>query len=119
MLTGLLFASITTGFYYSVLAGVLLVLKIGLYGVRKIVFARSGRNPRLYLSIVRLVCGCGVPALIWLAGLSSLHFAAVVLAGFGELIDRCEYYTELEVQTPRGEMERELVRRLTPSKKAG
>jgi Fe-S-cluster-containing dehydrogenase component len=119
VLTGLLFASIATGFYYYLPAGVLLGAKAVLYGVRKLAFARNGRNPRLYLASVRLVCGCGLPALIWLAGLSSLHVAAVVLVGLGELIDRCEYYSELDVQTPRGEMERELVRRLTPSKKAG
>ncbi len=119
VLTGLLFASIATGLYDYLLAAVLLGPKAVLYGVRKLVYARTGRNPGLYLSIVRLVCGCGLPVLIWYGAWSSLQIAAVVLVGLGEMIDRCEYYAELDVQTPRGEMERELVRRLTPSKKAG
>lgn len=74
-------------------------LKLALYVARKVHFARSGRNPRWALSVLRVAVGFLSPALLldqpWLA-------AASLLAG--DLVDRAEYYDELETDSPDRQM---------------
>ena len=72
-------------------------LKAGLYLVRKGHAARTGEPLRPLLSLIRLALGFGVPALappVW----------AVLGALAGDLVDRCEYYCELEIPTPAAGM---------------
>jgi len=70
-------------------------LKLALYLARKVHFARAGRNPRWALSALRVAVGFLSPALLldqpWLA-------AAALMAG--DLVDRAEYYDELETDSP-------------------
>jgi hypothetical protein len=68
-------------------------LKAFLYGFRKAHFARRGRGVRPALSLLRVTAGFVLPTLApaaWAA-------AGAVL---GDLVDRCEYYDELELPTP-------------------
>ena len=74
-------------------------LKALLYGWRKAHFARRGRGLRPLLSLARVAAGFVLPALVpapWAA-------LAVVL---GDLVDRCEYYDELEVPSPGSALSR-------------
>lgn len=68
-------------------------LKALLYAFRKAHFARRGRAARPWLSLFRVVCGFGVPAL-------APPFLAAAAAVLGDLVDRCEYYQELEIPSP-------------------
>jgi DMSO reductase anchor subunit len=94
----------------GLLAGLpLLALGMGLFKVflylhRKRVFARQGRSIRPMVSILRLSLGLVAPALL----LVTHPILAAALALLGDLVDRAEYYAELEVPSPQGELTREL-----------
>ena len=92
LFNGLYLAGILTGFWPLALA--MGLLKLALYLFRKDHFRRLGRGTRRPLSLLRLVFGFGIPALIF--G-SPWGVAAAVL---GDLVDRCEYYEELDVPSP-------------------
>lgn len=77
-------------------------LKAALYLHRKFHFRRRGRNVRPALSLARLALGFVVPALAF-GG-----WPAVLAAVLGDLVDRWEFYGELEVPSPAGQMARDL-----------
>jgi Fe-S-cluster-containing dehydrogenase component len=75
-------------------------LKLGLYLHRK---GRPG--PWSFLSLLRVGLGFAVPAFLppsW----------AALAVGLGDFLDRCEYYAELEIASPQGELAAERSRRL-------
>jgi len=89
LLNGLYLAGLMAGSWpLAALAG---ALKLALYLRRK---GRKGWGARPLLSLLRLGLGFGVPALAFGPGLG----VAAALAG--DLLDRCEYYAELELPTP-------------------
>lgn len=84
------------------------LLKLALYLHRKWQFQAQGRPVRPLFSLVRVVFGFLGPLLLvaWnplLAGLSAV---------LGDLVDRCEFYGELELPSPQGQMVRDLSERL-------
>ena len=78
------------------------VLKGILYLRRKGLVDQRGRGLRLLLSALRVAVGFGVPALVFGSG------TAVVAAILGDLVDRCEYYDELDITTPASTMVEDL-----------
>lgn len=97
LLNGLYLAAVLAG--HTPLAVAAGALKALLYGWRKVHFARRGRGVRPLPSIARVVAGFVLPALApaaWAA-------LGVVL---GDLVDRCEYYDELEVPSPDSALSR-------------
>lgn len=108
-----------TGFYLSglfsantLLFGLAGVIKLGLYAHRKIRFPKQGRPARPLLSLLRVGLGFALPALAGLETSSGTFGHAVAGVMIGEIIDRCEYYRELEVLTPRGQMGAALAKQL-------
>ena len=73
------------------------LVKAGLYLHRKRHFAALGRPVRPWLALPRLGLGILAP---WLLA-ASHPVAAAVCAVMGDLLDRGEYYAELEVPTPQ------------------
>ncbi|HLO67777.1 MAG TPA: DmsC/YnfH family molybdoenzyme membrane anchor subunit [Holophaga sp.] len=72
-------------------------LKLGLYAWRKAHFLRRGRPWRPLAALVRAGLGFGLPAFLpgpW----------AFLAALAGDLVDRCEYYAELDVPSPEAGM---------------
>ncbi len=82
------------------LALVLGLIKALLYLHRKQHFADLGRPVRPGISALRL--GLGFLGPLWLSAAHPLLAAA--LAILGDLVDRAEYYDELEVATPRADL---------------
>lgn len=84
------------------------LLKAGLYWHRRRHFIRQGRPRRTSVTFLRALLGFLGPLVLapWLPGLAAL--AAVL----GDLVDRCEYYADLEIPTPEGHLVAELKRRL-------
>ena len=82
-------------------------LKIVLYLYRKVQFMRTGRNPRPVISSLRLILGFFLP-LGWLFFAENHHivyyYGLTASVWLGEIIDRGEYYEELEIITPRKQM---------------
>jgi ferredoxin len=76
------------------------LLKAALYLARKAHFRLQGRDPAWPLSSLRLLLGFVLPA----AGGPWGLLAALA----GDLLDRCEYYQELEVPTPGSTLARDL-----------
>ena len=78
------------------------------YTIRKGYIKQKGNNPRVILSIIRLLLGFIIPLILYqLTGTDFviLIFVSVVL---GEFIDRCEFYHEFELLTPDAQMKNDL-----------
>jgi Fe-S-cluster-containing dehydrogenase component len=123
LLTGLYLVGILG--HEPILATFIGLVKATLYIARKWALSRLGQTWRPIPSLVRISLGFVVPAGVWLlttvnlgnpegAGVISAGSAAtLVLTGvlMAELVDRCEYYAELEVTTPKRQMALDLARR--------
>jgi DMSO reductase iron-sulfur subunit len=98
LLTGLLVLAIAAGWFFMFTA--VAALKAGLYVYRKRVV------PTVWLWFPRVVVGLLGPSAAWLTGGPEWTvWAAVAL---GEVVDRCEFYRELDVPTPRKQMATDL-----------
>jgi hypothetical protein len=76
-------------------------LKLLLYAHRKWHASREGHSPRIALSLARILAGFLVP---WFLP-GHLGAASALL---GDLLDRCEYYDELEIPSPANQMVRDM-----------
>lgn len=79
-------------------------VKAILYLLRKMSFIRTRQKSRPVLSFFRLITGFILPIALWFtAPVNSIHYimASVVI---GELIDRCEFYLEMVILTPKTQM---------------
>ncbi|MGE5344263.1 MAG: DmsC/YnfH family molybdoenzyme membrane anchor subunit [Candidatus Omnitrophota bacterium] len=123
LFNGLFLASALTG--NLLLFGTSGILKLVLYEYRKLIFMKQHRNPRFMAGIVRILLGFGIPSLILIcypdliplskhgkitaSGLDvfsdvCLYVCLIVSILIGEMIDRIEYYDELDIVTPRKQM---------------
>jgi len=95
------------------LAALVGLVKLGLYLRRNVDSADLGRLGGLLFGTARVGLGLIFPAAVWIA--RPVDWQAWALAGFavGEIIERCEFYLELDVLTPRGQMAADLWRLLT------
>lgn len=84
-------------------------LKVALYVFRKAAFHRGGRPPRMGLSLLRLLLGFAAPAM--LAGCAPA--LAALGAALGDLVDRSEYYDEMDADSPARDLLRALRVRLS------
>jgi Fe-S-cluster-containing dehydrogenase component/DMSO reductase anchor subunit len=78
----------------------IVILKASIYIYRKFEMRKNKINIRLLLSSWRLDMLISVPVLLWIFGISNIRwwlFASVLI---GEIIDRAEYYDELDIITP-------------------
>jgi hypothetical protein len=91
----------------SIIFGVTMAIRSFLYWRRKSRLAKNKREARPVLSLARIVLGFAVPVALWngLPGLPSMTVMIGVLAG--ELIDRNEFYLELDFPTPSKQMARD------------
>ena len=86
------------------------VLKAGLYIYRKYYFRKEGLNYRLFLSGWRLDMIISFPLIFWFFDFSNLNWWILVSILIGEIIDRAEYYEELDVITPEKQIEADIKR---------
>ena len=107
--TGLLLAAIAGGKpELGVLVG---AAKLYLYVARKRRFAAAGRPLRPVLGVLRGGVGLVLPFALWTMG-PAAYATAAALVVFGEIVDRVEYYLELERESPRRQMDLALARLL-------
>jgi DMSO reductase iron-sulfur subunit len=108
LLTGIMVAGIAGG--SAVVWGGALTVKIIAYTVRKVRFAEEERPARPWWTGVRLASGLLASSLLILAAPrvpvtdASLAVPGILLLALGEIVDRCEFYVELDVSTPRAAM---------------
>jgi DMSO reductase iron-sulfur subunit len=106
LLTGAFLGALFAGLV-AIATGVAAV-KLALYLARKRRFARLGRDVRLLASTARVALGVLAPPLLLAVDPAGLAWPAVAMAIAGEAIDRCEYYLELDVPTPRRQASEDL-----------
>jgi DMSO reductase iron-sulfur subunit len=104
--TGVLFTGVFAA--NETLFGLVAVAKTVLYLGRKYDFFRRQRGHRPWLTRARVLVGLAMPLLIWWKAPPSWFPAVVVGVVVGELIDRCEFYLEIEAPSPAGQMEADL-----------
>jgi DMSO reductase iron-sulfur subunit len=92
-------------------AGIGLV-KLVLYLGRKSRLARRGFSWRPAVTLLRVGAGLVAPAAVWWLAPAAPAWLVPTLCGLGELIDRGEFYVEIDIPTPRRELARALARRL-------
>jgi Fe-S-cluster-containing dehydrogenase component/DMSO reductase anchor subunit len=88
------------------------LIKLFLYLYRKFHFKQQERDPRFLISLLRIVFGFIIPVIIFVsrpgfrAGMKIIGIYGVLIVSviIGELIDRIEYYDELDIVTPRKQM---------------
>jgi Fe-S-cluster-containing dehydrogenase component len=92
-----------------------MVVKLILYLGRKVARPRGGALV-VVLSAIRVVPGVLVPVWLWVSCAAPATCGMAWVFGIplafgmalGEIIDRCEFYLELDVPTPRGQMAADL-----------
>jgi DMSO reductase iron-sulfur subunit len=110
VLTGLLLAGVLTP--HPRAAVVVGAVKLLLYVARKISFARRDLPVRPEVSALRVACGLVFPAVLWITTPSAAHAFVILAVVIGELIDRGEFYAELDFPTPVRQMATDLAARL-------
>ncbi|MEM7357075.1 MAG: DmsC/YnfH family molybdoenzyme membrane anchor subunit, partial [Acidobacteriota bacterium] len=110
VLTGALLTALLLGKPWA--TGAVALIELVLYLWRKVLRRQRGKTVRWAWSAARLGLGFAVPLGLALTGAQHWTAWALVSVLLGELIDRCEFYEELEVPTPRGQMDHELAARL-------
>jgi DMSO reductase anchor subunit/ferredoxin len=106
--TGFFLAGIFSGTTW--LAGVFGFGKLGLYVLRKLDFIDAGRPVRPIVTATRTLFGLVIPPILWVVDFQAWFPAIVAGVLIGELIDRGEYYEELQSDSPRREMNAALLR---------
>ncbi|MCK5619540.1 MAG: dimethyl sulfoxide reductase anchor subunit, partial [Candidatus Krumholzibacteria bacterium] len=104
--TGLLFAGLFSA--NVVLFGLLASVKTLLYLRRKYRLAKLNRDSGPWLTRGRVLIGVAVPLAMWSTGSPALYPAVVAGVLVGELIDRCEFYGELDAPAPSRQMASDL-----------
>jgi DMSO reductase iron-sulfur subunit len=103
--TGLFLASVFADSWLALPFG---IGKLALYVQRKTEFSDAGRPVRPGTSFARVGFGFAVPVALWLIDPAARHVLVIASVMLGELIDRGEYYAELESESPRRQMGIEL-----------
>lgn len=79
-------------------------LKLVLYSARKVSRAKAAEDARPAWAVLRVGVGLLLPAVLWTSDIAALGWVALACLALGELVDRCEFYVELEISTPRRQM---------------
>jgi DMSO reductase anchor subunit len=83
------------------------VVKAALYVARKRRRWMDGVSVRPLASASRLGIGFVVPAVLWLTDSSAATLIPIACCLVGEFIDRCEFYDELDIVAPSGQIQRD------------
>jgi DMSO reductase iron-sulfur subunit len=94
------------------LAAVFGVGRLLLYLLRKTAFREAGKPVRPLLGAARVGLGFVLPLLLWWVDAEALRAPLLASLLLGELVDRCEFYLELERPSPRRRMAEVLQQRV-------
>jgi len=87
-------------------------VKLGLYLHRKSLCLKAGRTLRPLASGIRIIAGFLVPIMLWPETFTNVHLYVMISATVGELIDRSEFYMDLETRTPCRQITIDLEKRI-------
>jgi DMSO reductase iron-sulfur subunit len=86
--------------------------KRALYVLRKLSFIDSGKPVRPMVTALRTGVGLLLPSVLWYLDFGQLRTLIIICVLIGELIDRAEYYEELQTESPARQMELRLSARV-------
>jgi len=92
----------------STLFYTLIVLKLLLYCYRKIYFRIQKKSVRPVISIFRILFGIVLPIIFLQIKLEYYLYLIVGSVLIGEIIDRIEFYIELDISTPKNQIRNDL-----------
>jgi Fe-S-cluster-containing dehydrogenase component/DMSO reductase anchor subunit len=108
-----------TGFFLTAVFGGITWLaaifglgKLSLYVLRKLAFLDKRKSVRPITTALRTGVGLVLPSFLWLMDFERFYVYIITAVLIGELIDRGEYYEELESQMPGREMFDELQKQI-------
>jgi DMSO reductase anchor subunit len=104
-LTAMLFTSLFVN--NEQLFYIIIILKFLLYAYRKIYFRMHSKKMNLMITGIRILFGFFLPLIIWQTPLNEIPFLLASLLLVGEIIDRIEFYLELEVMSPIKQIEQD------------
>jgi len=106
LITGLFLSGIVSGQWLMI--GWFGFLKAFVYTTRKHYYHSTGEKIHITASLLRITAGFIVPVILY--GLNKTENMEMIIGMIliGELIDRCEYYNELETVTPAKQVETDL-----------
>jgi DMSO reductase anchor subunit len=115
LLGGLFFAALIAE--SLVICALLWLTKIFLYIYRKVESKKRRRKTRPILSALRVGFGFLLPLILLL--INPLNFVGMIIVSIviGEIIDRCEFYMEMDILTPGKQMALDLEEQLNSPKK--
>lgn len=98
LLSGVFFAALIAESLF--ICALLWLAKMFLYIYRKVELKKRRRETRPLLSLLRIGFGFLLPLILLL--IDPLNFVGTIIVSIviGEIIDRCEFYMELDVLTP-------------------
>ncbi len=102
LLTGLFLVGVVT--LNPVLTGLVGTLKLALYLWRKTSLAATGRSALPLASAARIGIGFGLPLILSVTDATQMYAFIVASVLLGELIDRGEFYAEIDIMTPARQM---------------
>ncbi len=106
-ITGLFFAGLfMKNFIIFAFIG---LIKIALYVYRKYYFKQNGKGYSLMASLWRVDLTVSFPMIIWWINPYLVFWYVTVFVVVGEIIDRFEYYAELDIITPKKQMETDFI----------
>ncbi len=108
--TGLLVFALAGG-SAPIVASILLV-KLVSYLARKSRHQSGKRKGSHWLGLLRISGGILFPAALWWWGGKEFSFPILLLLALGEIVDRCEFYRDLEVTSPRRQLDTDFTRQL-------
>jgi Fe-S-cluster-containing dehydrogenase component/DMSO reductase anchor subunit len=88
------------------------LIKIGLYIYRKYYFHKIKRDIRIMVSAWRIAFMVSFPLIIWWFNPPNVFWYVALFIFLGEMIDRYEYYTEIDIITPKKQIYAEMMKRL-------
>jgi len=107
ILSSLLFTTIWAGF--SNLFLMIVFIKLCLYLYRKYYFYRNNKKNILWMSLTRAVLGILIPYIFSFIDFEVYKSIIMIFIFMGELIDRIEFYYDLDIITPGKQIERILL----------
>lgn len=108
ILTGMLFAGLFSS--NALLFGLVALAKTIFYFRRKYGYFKQNRESRPWLTRTRILIGTAAPMVLLWKGSDAAFPAIVAGVIIGELIDRCEFYLELDAPGPANQMIEDLER---------
>lgn len=108
VLTGFLFSALLFQNYFMFF--LLSIFKTSLYAYRKYYFWKQGKPFNMFVSAWRLDMLVSFPLIFWFINFSDLNLWTLASVFVGELIDRAEYYQELDVMTPEKQIRKDFNR---------